>query len=79
MKPKDKGKEILVWGLVCCTNIKCKPKIKPKKSINEFGSNIYNRDTNAVYNMLYIVKNLIKTGKRPDAYTRNSCPLNDRQ
>lgn len=30
---------------------------------------ISNRDTNAVLNMLYIVKTLIKTGKRPKIFT----------
>jgi hypothetical protein len=60
----------LVWGLVCCTNINCKPKIKPKRQINKYGSNVYNRDTNAVLNMLYIVKELIITGKRPNIFSR---------
>ena len=69
-KPKDEGKEILVWGLVCCTNEKCKPNTKSKKEINKYGSNVYNRDTNAVLNMLYITKELIRTGKRPKMFRK---------
>jgi predicted metallopeptidase len=69
-KPKDEGKNILVWGLVCCTNEKCKPNTKSKKQINNYGSNVYNRDTNAVLNMLNITKQLIKTGKRPKIFTK---------
>ena len=69
-KPKDEGKNILVWGLVCCTNEECKPNTKSKKQINKYGSNVYNRDTNAVLNMLHITKQLITTGKRPKKFTK---------
>ena len=57
-------------GLVCCTNEECKPNTKSKKKINKYGSCVYNRDTNAVLNMLYIVKQLIKTGKRPKIFRK---------
>ena len=70
-KPKNKGEEILVWGLVCCTNKKCKPNTK-SEPINDYGSNVYNRDTNAVLNMHYIVEELIETGKRPINFIRDS-------
>jgi len=70
-KPKAHDKNILIWGLICCTNIKCKPNTKSKKQINKYGSCVYNRDTNAVINMLYITKQLIKTGKRPKIFTNN--------
>ena len=69
-KPKSKDKTVLVWGLVCCTNEECKPNTKSKEQINKYGSNVYNRDTNAVLNMLKIVKELIRTGKRPPDFTR---------
>jgi hypothetical protein len=67
-KPKDHGKEILVWGLVRCKNEKCSQAIIQNKKVTI--KSIYNRDTNAVLNMLNIVKSLIKTGKRPNIYTR---------
>jgi hypothetical protein len=67
-KPKDHGKEILVWGLVRCTNDNCSQVTIRNKKVTV--RSIYNRDTNAVLNMLNIVKSLIKTGKRPDIYTR---------
>jgi phage tail tube protein FII len=67
-KPKDHGKEILVWGLVRCTNEKCSQAIIQNKKVTV--RSIYNRDTNAVLNMLNIVKSLILTGKRPKIYTR---------
>ena len=71
-KPKNKGRKILVWGLVCCTNEKCKPNTKSnsKKKANKYGSSMYNRDMNAVLNMLKIVKHLIKTNKRPKKFDR---------
>lgn len=69
-KPKDEGKNILVWGIVCCTNEKCIPNTKSKKQINKYGSNVYNRDTNAVLNMLYITYQLIKTGRRPKIFIK---------
>ena len=69
-KPKNEGKMILVWGLVCCTNEKCKPNTKSLHKINKYKTNIYNRDTNAVLNMHNIVRHLIKTGKRPKEYTQ---------
>lgn len=53
-------------GLVCYANIEC----KSKKQINEYGSCVYNRDTNAVLNMLYITKQLIKTGKRSKMFKK---------
>ena len=69
-KPKAHDKNVLVWGLVCCTNEECKPNTKSKKQINKYRSCVYNRDTNAVLNMLYIVKQLVKTGKRPKIFTK---------
>ena len=56
--------------IVCCKNKNCKPITKSKIKINPYGSNVYNRDTNAVLNMLNIVKHLINEGKRPDVFTR---------
>ena len=69
-KPKDKRAIKTVWGILCCTNSKCKPETEPKKQINEYGSCVYNRDTNAVINMRTIVESLIKCGKRPAKFTR---------
>ena len=66
-KPKNKGKNILVWGLVRCKNENCNQATIQNKRITY--KTIYNRDTNAVLNMLYIVKTLIKTGKRPKLFT----------
>ena len=54
----------------CCTDKKCKPNTRSKKQINPYGSNVYNRDTNAVLNMLNIVKHLIEKRKRPQVFTR---------
>ena len=66
-KPKNKGKNILVWGLVRCKNENCNQATIQNKRITY--KTIYNRDTNAVLNMLYIIKTLIKTGKRPKLFT----------
>ena len=54
-------------GLVRCKNDKCRlaPHDKTKLTCS-----IHNRDQNAVKNMLYIVKELIRTGKRPEIFTR---------
>jgi len=59
-KPKDiiKQKQILVNGLLRCTNVKHKCEL------------IHNRDKNAVQNMLYILNSIINTGERPDIFTR---------
>ena len=72
-KPKNKGQQILVWGLVRCTNKLCKPytKFMSKKMVEKCGSSIYNRDTNAVLNMHHIVEHLIETNERSKEYTRN--------
>ena len=61
-KPKDikKGKLILVHGLLC--------HIDSKQSCEL----IHNRDKNAVQNMLYIVNEIKKTGKRPVKFTREN-------
>ena len=63
----NKGEEVLIWGLVRCKNDKCRlaPRDKTKRVCS-----IHNRDQNAVRNMLYIVKELIDTGKRPEIFTR---------
>ena len=58
-------------GILCCTNSECKPKTKSQKQIKEYGSSVYNRDTNAVINMRTIVESLKKCGKRPDVFTRD--------
>ena len=71
-KPEEKGKMMKVWGLVCCANEECRPYTASKKGlVFPYGIKTYNRDTNAVLNMRYIVECLIKTGKRPIAYTRH--------
>jgi hypothetical protein len=65
-KPKDikKCKLILVHGLLC--------HIDNKQSCEL----VHNRDKNAVQNMLYIVNEIKKTGKRPPKFTRaNSSEL----
>ncbi len=61
--PKNKGKNELVWGLVCCKNKTCYQGTK-------YNSRIFNRDMNATLNMINIVKSLIITNKRPDIFTR---------
>lgn len=59
-KPKDikNGKIITVHGLLCHTDNKHSCEL------------IHNRDKNAVQNMLYIVEEIKKTGKRPVKFTR---------
>jgi hypothetical protein len=59
-KPKDhkNEKKILVNGLLSHKENKQECEI------------IHNRDKNAVQNMLYIVKHIFDTGKRPDAFSR---------
>ncbi len=59
-KPKDykQGKIITVNGLL--RHEVCKPQCEL----------IHNRDKNAVQNMLYIVEEIKKTGKRPEKYSR---------
>jgi len=61
-KPKDikKGKLILVHGLLC--------HIGNKQSCEL----IHNRDKNAVQNILYIVDEIKKTGKRPLKFSRTN-------
>jgi hypothetical protein len=61
-KPKNvkKGKIITVNGLLCHTDNKQNCEL------------IHNRDKNAVQNMLYIVEEIKKTGKRPERYTRSN-------
>jgi hypothetical protein len=59
-KPKDKKieKKILVNGLL-------------SHKENKHGCEIiHNRDKNAVQNMLYIVKHIFETGKRPETFSR---------
>jgi hypothetical protein len=59
-KPKDhkNGKKILVNGLLSHKENKHECEI------------IHNRDKNAVQNMLYIVKHIFDTGRRPEAFSR---------
>jgi hypothetical protein len=59
-KPKDKKieKKIVVNGLLSHKEDKRECEI------------IHNRDKNAVQNMLYIVKHIFETGKRPEAFSR---------
>lgn len=54
---KEEKKE-LVHGLLRCKSVKHECEI------------IHNRDKNAVQNMLYIVKSIFETGKRPVEYSR---------
>ena len=68
-RPKDGNKDILIWGIVRCTNLKCKQ--IPVQNKKVFVGSIFNRDMNAVLNMMYIVETLIKTGKRPTKYCRD--------
>ncbi len=61
-KPKNEGQEISCHGLLRCQSVKHECEI------------IHNRDKNAVQNMLRIVDSILKTGKRPNIFTReNSC------
>ncbi len=61
-KPKNKGQVISCHGLLRCQSVKHECEI------------IHNRDKNAVQNMLRIVDSILKTGKRPNIFTReNSC------
>jgi transposase len=55
---KPKLKKELISGLLKCQSIKPKCKI------------IYNRDKNAVQNMLNIVENIFSTGKQSDLFCR---------
>ena len=55
-KPKMKGKEEIVNGLLRCQSLKCKI--------------IHNRDKNAVKNMLKIVKNIKEKNERPKEYCK---------
>jgi hypothetical protein len=57
-KLKEEKKQEQVCGLLRCQSV------KPKCEI------IHNRDKNAVKNMLYIVKNIFKTGERPKVFSR---------
>src|SRR3972149_2687634 len=57
-KPKNKGEQILVWGLVRCTNISC--------------SLIMNRDKNACRNMYKIVESVLAGNGRPVNYRRET-------
>lgn len=61
-KPKDikKQKEVIVNGLLRCTNVKQKCEL------------IHNRDKNAVQNMLFILETVLKTGERPKIFTRET-------
>jgi transposase len=61
-KPKDiiQKKQITVHGLLRCTNVT--PQCKQ----------IHNRDKNAVQNMLHIVSEIFKTGKRPAIFSRTN-------
>lgn len=67
-KPKDKkkNKKILVNGLLKHTVS------NPEGEQNQIPlcTIIHNRDKNAVQNMLYIVEHILKTGSRPEVYTR---------
>ena len=67
-KPKDKkkNKKTLVNGLLKHTVSNLEGELNPIPLCTI----IHNRDKNAVQNMLYIVEHIIKTGLRPEAYTR---------
>jgi len=67
-KPKNKGKKKMeeVWGLRRCSNLNCK--VKTQNGI--MCQRIYNRDDNAVMNMIKIVEYLKKYGKKPPKYCR---------
>jgi len=67
-KPKDKkkNKTILVNGLLRHEVVNPKGEQEHKRVCNI----IHNRDKNAVQNMLYIVEQIKKTGKRPEPFVR---------
>ena len=67
-RPQDHGKMIVVWGLLRCKNENCKRVNIQGRT--QFVKSIYNRDTNAVLNMLTIVKSLITKGTRPNIFRR---------
>ena len=60
-----------IRGRVCCNNNKCVQAIHNNEDY-KYNSRIMNRDTNAVLNMLKIVKNLIETNERPKKYMNNN-------
>ena len=64
-KPKKKGELEEVWGLLRCTNLKCK--VITKKGEKR---SIYNRDYNSCKNMLKIVENIREYGERPKKYKK---------
>lgn len=76
-KPKKINQNELVFGLVRCKNVKCRQ--ERIDSGDKYNGSIYNRDTNAVLNMLYIMNSLKDSGERPEKYKRNSCVLDDTQ
>ncbi len=63
---KRKNKKFLVWGLLRCKNLKCIA--ETKKGIK--CSRYFNRDANSCENMLTIIRELKKTGKRPEIFCR---------
>jgi hypothetical protein len=65
-RAKTVGEEVELWGLLRCSNLKCKVKTKE----GNFKRTIVNRDDNAALNMRKIVENLIKNKKRPEKYCR---------
>ena len=62
---KKKGELEEVWGLLRCTNLKCK--VITKKGEKR---SIYNRDYNSCKNMLKIVENIRECGDRPKKYKK---------
>ena len=73
-KPKDKknNKNILVNGLLRHEVVNQKGEQEHKRVCKI----IHNRDKNAVQNMLYIIEQVKKTGKRPEPFVRQKEDIN---
>jgi hypothetical protein len=53
-----------------CKPVNYKKSKNYKKNYKKYRGGIYNRDKNAVLNMIKIMENIIKKGKRPEIYER---------
>jgi hypothetical protein len=54
----------LILGLVRCTNMECQTMNYKKKKERKYKHIIWNRDMNAVKNMVKIIRNIMKEGER---------------
>lgn len=63
---KRKKGDFLVWGLLRCQNLKCISETQNGKKCRRY----FNRDKNSCKNMLTIIQELKKTGKRPAIFCK---------